>query len=251
MDDFFVILKEFNLTDKELDAYKYLMKVGTNPASVIAKNINVQRPNCYHLLENLLIKGLIVQSIKNGVTYYTVANPLGIIEKVRQKHIEINGQLRSAQLAAFDFLKQEHISSMNNPKAKFFSNTEGIKSLMEDILQENSSEILGYLSADFNDFIKKNLSNYHERRSKMNIFARILVTLDKWGAINLERDNKLKREKRIIPHAFDFGVDTIISHEKVAIISIKENFGILIVSKSIADAQKKLFEYAWNKAKVC
>jgi hypothetical protein len=58
------------------------------------------------------------------------------------------------------------------------------------------------------------------------------------------------RQSLTVPRdKFYFTTETNIYNDKVLIVSWKEKFAVLVESKEIADAQKKVFELAWLGAK--
>jgi sugar-specific transcriptional regulator TrmB len=65
----------FDLTEKEMDIYRYLLKNPNKNAVQIAVDIKMQRPNVYDLLNNLLAKGLISYSFEGKVKYYLAVGP--------------------------------------------------------------------------------------------------------------------------------------------------------------------------------
>ena len=65
----------FDLTQKEMEIYKFLLKNCDKNAVEIASQIKMQRPNVYDLLGNLLSKGLVSYNLKGKVKYYSAVNP--------------------------------------------------------------------------------------------------------------------------------------------------------------------------------
>ena len=57
-------LQDLGLTEEESRTYLALLKLGRGYVSVIAKQAQVARVNCYHLLDNLVHKGLASVSAK-------------------------------------------------------------------------------------------------------------------------------------------------------------------------------------------
>ena len=65
----------FDLTEKEMEIYKYLLKNPGKNAVQIAVDIKMQRPNVYDLLKSLTSKGLVSYNLRGKIKYYLGTNP--------------------------------------------------------------------------------------------------------------------------------------------------------------------------------
>lgn len=87
-------LKELGLTTSEAVAYLTLLSIGQNPVSVIAKKAKFNRSACYSILERLVEKSLIKETIKNNIHYFQAVEPKIIIKHLIHKHNQIKTQIK-------------------------------------------------------------------------------------------------------------------------------------------------------------
>jgi hypothetical protein len=92
--------------------------------------------------------------------------------------------------------------------------------------------------------------DYFFRRAKKGIPIRAIFPFTQAG-IDLSKDDKIqKRETAMIPaDKYYFSPEINIYDNKIMIASWKEKLGIVIESREIADAMKKVFELSWAEAK--
>ena len=159
-----------------------------------------------------------------------------------------------------DKLKQAHMllpellsiyNVKEKPKIKFFDGIERIKEAFEDTLSAQF-EILAY-GTGTDAFIavgEEYLRDYFKRRVAKNVSVRGIAPDDPSSLKVLSNDKEEMRQSLTVPRdKFYFTTETNIYNDKVLIVSWKEKFAVLVESKEIADAQKKVFELAWLGAK--
>ncbi len=137
------------------------------------------------------------------------------------------------------------------PKVKYYEGIERILEAFEDTLTAKV-EIIGYaVGTDaFKAVGEEYLRNYFKRRVGKNIKVRVIAPDDPDTLKVTAKDKEELRESYVVPKdKFYFTTETNIYNNKVLIMSWKEKFAVLIESKEIADAQKKVFELAWLGAK--
>lgn len=241
-------LKSIGLSANEANLYLALLTFGANPVSTIAKKAELNRSSCYEILRKLMEKGFINEINKNNITYFTPVEPRKMLKTLSNKKDDLENKI--------DNLKQSliHLENLQceypqKPSVMFFEGEEGIRSIMEDTLTSNeplrSYANLKELTAILPDYFPR----YYKRRVERNIFVKAIYPADKNSYLHKLRDHLEKRESRLIPPEFDFHLDILIYDYKVAITSLKDRFGLLITSASLAQTQKKLFDTIWNWSK--
>lgn len=91
---------------------------------------------------------------------------------------------------------------------------------------------------------------YYKRRVQKKISIRAIVPATSIGHERKEHDKEEKREIAFIPpDQYYFSPEINIYDNKVMITSWREKLGIIIESAEIADAMKKIYELAWERAK--
>ena len=86
-------LKEFGLTDREIEVYLGLLKLGTASVQDISRKSNVYRTYAYEILNSLKEKGLVSYVIKSGKKYFEVAQPGKLINILKDKEVKIRSIL--------------------------------------------------------------------------------------------------------------------------------------------------------------
>ncbi|MCK4650284.1 hypothetical protein KAT36_03560 [Candidatus Pacearchaeota archaeon] len=234
-------LKEFGLTDKEIKVYLACLKSGTALVQDIAKNAGTYRTYTYEILKSLKEKGLVSYVIKSGKQYFEVAEPEKLINILKEKENKIKKILPN--------LKELHKSSTEKPKVELYENKEGLKTILDDIIN-TKKEILVYGSTEKQlKILEFYFPNYITRRVKAKIHTRVITEKSPQTIEMLKSEKKEFRESRFILK-FEFPTVTYIYGNKVAMISLeKEIIGLIIESKAIANTQKQVFELLWKLAK--
>lgn len=87
-------------------------------------------------------------------------------------------------------------------------------------------------------------------RVERNIKVRVIVPDDPDTLRIVSKDKEELRESLVVPRdKFYFTTETNIYNNKILTVSWKEEFAVIIESKEITDAMKKVFELAWLGAK--
>lgn len=82
-------LTDMGLSDEESHVYLACLSVGTNPASVIARNCNIKRETCNYTLKKLVSKGLVSTIFRDGATFYTAEPPEKLISLAESRLLMI------------------------------------------------------------------------------------------------------------------------------------------------------------------
>lgn len=118
----------------------------------------------------------------------------------------------------------------------------------EDTLTARST-ILGYASVEHqHSFMPGYFPEYYERRMRRGIPVKAILAYTKESFRIKDLDRSHIRVSKIIPLKFQISPEINIYDDKVAIMSLKEKFGAIIESKDVADAFRKLFELAYERA---
>ena len=241
-------LIDLGFGDKEASVYLALLELGPSTTSEISRFANINRTTGYDILESLIRDGLVNPIGETKIQKFVAENPDKVIiflNKIKQ------GEKRLEQ--AYNLLPE--LFSIYNveekPKVKYYEGIERIKEAFEDTLTAKV-EIVGYaVGTDaFEAVGEEYLRDYFKRRVIKNIKVRVIAPDDPDTLKVTAKDKEELRESYVVPKdKFYFTTETNIYNNKVLIMSWKEKFAVMIESKEIADAQKKVFELAWLGAK--
>ncbi|MDD5738762.1 MAG: helix-turn-helix domain-containing protein [Candidatus Pacebacteria bacterium] len=241
-------LVEIGFTEKEAMVYLALLEMGPSTVSEIGRQAKINRTTGYDILEMLCSKGLVNALGEGTVKKYTAENPEKIVAFSKNKFQEAQDQLEASKKLLPELKSVFH--KTEKPKVKFYEGRGGLKEVYEDTLINGNSIILAYACAEpMYQSLPNFLPNYLKQRVVKKINARMIAP-DTIGIKELVKTDKQNlRESRMVPkEKLDIAVEINIYDNKVMIASWEENLGIIIESQKIADAQKKIFELAWEGA---
>src|SRR3989344_3686460 len=245
-------LERLGLTKNESKVYLALLELGLTSSKNIIDKTNLHRQIVYDSLNLLVEKGLVSYVIQANRKYFKAANPKQFLDYFNKKTEEIQEQRKEfekilPELEAKKELKKEE------QEATIYKGNKGIKSLLDDMIHEGK-EILTIGASDikaeaFQYHLKFNLPKIHKIRVEKRIPIKLLFSEElKERAKEM---NKLRyTEARILPKEFTSNSSINIYGDKTSIILWgSQPFGILIISKEIAESQRKHFNLLWKIAK--
>ena len=80
--DFFITL---GYSEKDAQIWKTLYRLGTQSASVVARESGLERTYTYKTLSRLVADGLVSETEKNGVSYFFVPSPEILRQRARKE----------------------------------------------------------------------------------------------------------------------------------------------------------------------
>lgn len=243
-------LIDFGLSDKEAKAYLSLLELETATASEVAKHSSINRSSAYVVLESLRREGFVGISDDKRVRRYVAASPdtlLHTAETAAKRQESIKGGIQSV----IPELKALHKGTKRRPIVRVFEGSSGAREVYWDIFSTKATELRTYANPIS---IFKRIPDFvdHDReRGKREI---------KMYAINPALKELIDLYKHTQPHSpfevllipkskFKFSSDMGIYADRVSFVSPKDNFGVVIESKEIADMLRNSFDLSWGEAK--
>lgn len=135
------VLQNIGLADKEIEIYIAALKLGPQPASVIARTANLNRSTTYTILESLFRKGLISQFVKAEVKYFSVVSPENLVGYVDRMINDLKRNRDELLTSIPQFLALTNPISAR-PKVLFFEGMPSVKDLYEQISKYSDEVIL-------------------------------------------------------------------------------------------------------------
>jgi len=229
------ILQQIGLTEKESKAYIISLRIGTNPASIIAKQANLNRCTCYSILDSLIEKGLMLQYEKNKIRYFTAVEP-----KYLLNYIENQKRTLSHYKTAID----DHLPELESiqgkyqtiPNVKTYVGREALDKIFKEITNETSVWIWAENSKRHHKFFTKNIPDYLNKYKSINLILNNKNQLEKYHIINSSEIEEIPPLKPL----------QCIGKDRVLIISTKENYAVEIENSDIVTQFRTQFEKAWK-----
>lgn len=243
-------LESIGLSDKEAQVYLAMLLIGTNPASVIARQAGLSRTTVYSLLETLQQKNFVSQFTKQKITYYAPERPENMITLLDRDLRSLNQQRQRCRelLPEFRALMDAHL---NLPKVHYFEGIDGVKAIYEDTLKEGQDKLAYSCAPSISDpRLKDWMQDYVKRRVKKGIKVQAIFPDSKESKARAKEDKATLTESRLVPAKdFPFKSEVNIYGNKMAIMSLGENYhGVIIESADIVDTQRSIFKLAWRGA---
>ena len=237
--------------EKEAKIFLALYKLGSQPASTIAKYVNIERTSVYKILQKLAKQDVVSVSEKNGIKNFFISD-ISILKKYVNKKIDdfksLDSEFESikTELSQFD----TNLSS-SIPKITIYDGIDGVKNIYSDIyalIEEKSYISIKFFASNLfesRSWEKSNLKNYtddfFEKLNKDKIFVDtflwngIMVMESMWKAVQIHELENLP--------ASNSSINMFIVGQVVYIIIFKDiPSAIKIDSKELAYSMHFIFE---------
>lgn len=240
---------------EEIDVYTALLRLGTQPASIIAKALDKKRTTVRVYLEKLTKEGFVQFHWEGRTQYFTAEKPEQIVNSMRHNKTKLLQQY-DKNISTFSAILPELTSivqhEVNIPKVTYYDGINDLKRMYNDSLT-SKTEILCLSSIEdlWDIFGKKYDQWYVEKRIKRKIPLRYIAKDTAHEYEEAKKDKKYLRHSRHLPaKLFDISNEINIYDEKVSIITLKnEKVGVLIQSQEIYHSMKVMFEALWKTAR--
>lgn len=249
------VLKNLGWSSEEVDVYIALLRLGTQPASVIARTLGKKRTTVRVYLEHLTKEGFLRFHWKGRTQYFTAEKPEQALDSLKYNKNKLIQQV-DKNIRAFSAVLPELTSivrhDVNIPKVTYYEGIHDLKRMYVDsltskteILCLSSVEDLWYL------FGKQYDQWYVKKRIKRKIPVRYIAKDTLFEKQETKKDKKYLRQSRHLPaKLFDISNEINIYDGKVSIITLKnEKIGVLIQSQEIYHSMKVMFEALWKTAR--
>jgi len=245
------ILKKIGLSDKEIKVYLATLKMGSQPASVIAKHSGVNRATVYDIFDHLIKKGLASKIDKGAAIYFQILDPENLInylERDKKEYIRKIEKEKTVLSEILPAIKSIENPASTKPKVQFFEGEKGVREAYENTLK-SSEPIRSYANVEE---MHKGLPNffpeYYKRRKKAGIKIRAIMPDNKLSIERHKQDAKELRKSKLVDHnKSSFSPEINIFDDKVLIASWREKMAVIIESQEIADLHKKMYDLLWGK----
>lgn len=235
------ILEQLGLEGRKADVYLASLELGGSSVIGIAKKSGIKRTTCYDILLDLKEKGLISETTKGKRMLYLGEDP----EKI-QKDLQKREKLFAEVLPQ---LKSIYNTAGNKPKIRFYEGKEGLREVYEDTLKY-SGEIVGFASEDVVRILGHDWAwDYMKRRKQKNLTARFIMPGTEFMKTEVANQDQeqLRTSKVVDPKKYPFTIEIdIYGFSKVALMSSKEETGVIIESSEIYHTMKCIFELLWD-----
>lgn len=241
-------LKELGLKEPERRIYTACLKLDSAKASTIAEHAGIERQASYYILRLLIKRGLVTESIKSGVTYYSPIHPRILLEKVEEEKQFKEKAVRNL-MREYDSLKG---AALPRPKVEVYQGLQGFKTAAKEVILGKDKEAYSIISEKVINFKPLDIESYVTKRIARGVKAKVITEDNAAMREHKKRDKKLLREIRFLDSIIK-GKDyeMAVTHDKVFFLRVtdKEQIGIKIEDPSFAELQANIFRLLWQQAK--
>jgi len=234
-------LESYGFSSKEVKVYLACLELGTATANEIANKADVNRSTTYDLLKSFLERGIASKVTKDKATHFEVVGSerlIALLDEKKSKIQSISNQLK---------LIQQH--TVEKPVVQLFEGGEGVKTILEDIL-ETKKPLISISTSKIFEIMGYYFPLYIKKRAELKIPAQVVQEVSKATQELRSKDKNEFRETRSIP-GFNLSSNIFIYGDKVAIIKLVKNelISVLITDRVLAEDHQKMFNILWEKAK--
>ena len=237
------LLENVGFSKKEALVYIALLELNDAQPPTVASKTGLPRSSTYDILEKMHIRGLVSISNSDGSQYYRAVSPKRFLEEKREESRAMDASLSELEksLPALNALNAEFSVT---PQMEVFRGVHGLIEIMDDTLTCKSKEIMCWsnLEVSSNQQLRHYLKDYRKKRVERDIFLDIL-SIDGETCRELQKNDKeeLRRITVISGDGYLFQNEINLYDDKAAIISFKDEIGVLIQNESIAQTLKVIF----------
>lgn len=243
-------LKELGLSQGQVSVYSAVLELGISTLNKIQEKTGIERRNIYDILNKLIERGLISYTIEKGKRTYQCTHPNKILEEIKRKEKslkELEKQIPQIK-GIFDISKPEI-------RGEVYRGTEGIKTLLSEVLEYKESYWMGGNSFEGYTAVPKNLLYYWDHWMKKRAEKKqIMYDLVSYGAVLKGLNpNDIKKHKKEyykycqLPKGMYVPMVVLIYGNKVAqILWAKQSFAFVLDSVKIKESFMKYFYYFWK-----
>ncbi len=238
------LFKRLGLTEKQVEVYLTLLKLGPASVTKIANFCSLKRTTVYDYLKLLKQSDLVECYLKNNRQYYVAQQPKKILSILKQREKELQDlekELSEQVIPELEALKEK---LADKPIVRYFSKNE-VKNILLDVLntceKNNEKEYRIYSTENVRQYLYKNFKNFSQLRIKKQIKVKVIATGHGGKLRGLDERKKMPGQNKTMSYI-------IIYPGKTAYISLdneKKLVGVIIKNYGIYEIQKNIFDVLW------
>lgn len=237
-------LKSLGFSDKEVETYLAILSGGPDSVRNIAAKAGLNRGTAYDVLKELMRLGAVSFYNKEKKQYF-VAEPPEKLMGVVAKRIEELESSRERLTSALPELQSLYDSGGTKPTTKLYEGTDGVRFVLEDVLETCASDgkaYSAYSSADLRGILYESFPNFTKERIRRKIFVRVTAIGGGGGGDELSERRWLSKQEGAPTYILIYG-------PKVASISLGQGGSPQVViteDAALALTQQLIFDHLWK-----
>jgi len=234
------VLTEFGLTSKESEIYLILLKSGHCTAAELSKKTNILRQTVYDVLDKMLSRGIIGESISNNTKVFTAVNP-----KVLLQMIENKKKIFAAALPEFAEIA---LGSKTELNVKTFIGMKGLKSIWDDMLVVGKDTFFIIDYDVFGQLFKELfIQNFIAKRVEKGFWHNVIFTSKSTPKIYDKSEPERMRNVRYLFKLKEFKSTIFFYGDKMGFFTTGEQpAAILIENKEVVASVRSVYKVLWD-----
>jgi sugar-specific transcriptional regulator TrmB len=243
-------LKELNFSDGQIKVYKAVLELGIGAITEIQEKTGIERRNIYDILNKLIEKGVISYTEEHNKKTYQCTHPSKLLEEIHNKEEQIS-KLKE------QIPKIEELYSLSKPStsAQVFRGNEGIKALLNEALEYNTTYWIGgnsgvetQTSKGMQLWFKQWMNRRIEQQKVMYDLVDSGTSLEGLKPQDVKKHTKQYYHYATLPENLSSPMVILIFGNKVAqILWSEQSFAFVIESEKLKNSYMKYFDYFWKK----
>lgn len=241
-------LEQIGLTKNESITYLTLLKLGTSKTGLILKKSGLNSGKIYEILNSLKEKGLVSETIINGIKHFTSAPPQQLLQymELKKKTLSEEEKLVKSMIPNLEKIQK---SILPEKRIVTYSGFRGMMTAAEEALAQtpNGKEIVSLGISDINAWSQDYWLKWEKLRLKKKITAKYI--LSQKGVIYKDLKNIKNIQVKFLKADTPVGID-IYGEKIVLILHYQEPVTCtMIYDEHTVRTFKSYFEILWKQAK--
>jgi len=236
------ILEKTGLSPHEAGVYFSALSLGRATASSLSRASGIKRTTVYHVIDSLKAKGLMAEELRGFKRAFVPTNPKKLKQIFDERKTLLENHLD-------DFTTLYNLRDQEGT-LRYHEGLEAVKSVYDGVINDLQPKDYYLVVANiehWQELDKKFFENFVERRTKLNINARLIFTDSQSARSAKKFERNFNQKVKILPASSQIETSTIITPEKVAIQQYNLPISAIVIqTKSVIQSQKEMFEIMWN-----
>lgn len=243
------ILLNLNLSEKEVEIFLALLKLGKGTATSMSRESGITRTHVYDIVKTLIDRGLVSEVEERGVKTYEGVDHAGLLAFISREQKNLQQIEKKVVQMASEFNALQ-VGRQQKTKVRFFDGVEGVKNIYEEIRRDLQKQYESFeLMTVFSPANLERILPGFEYLDYPNMRGRDIVAEDEMLNVYIEQMKQSAnvtsykvwpKEKGIFP------TDTIVWKNKIATIDlVGYPSGIIVENDSMVKTFTLWFEQLW------
>lgn len=239
------VLEQLGYPANQVKIYLSALKMGEFHIADLAEEIGMPRTTVTELVREMHRRGIMNYYEKHGKKIWVAENPEKLVSSLEDR--------LSALKNIMPTLKDMQFSgSQDEPSLKFYSGTEEVKNIFDDIAESKHHILALSTWTDIADYFGQEfMEDFIHRRAKHYLRVKFITQRSKSSIAMKAKDSQDLRQTRFLPEDVELHrISNYIYGNKVAVVSLSKKVpsGFIIEDADLAQAQRLYFECLWSKS---